>query len=280
MAALPSFTFLIKRELVHKRMSKNEVEAFIDGMLYANYLDLTTPITISLRNHHLFQAAIKLLKQSKRSWHVVANRLVFALSTPPRFIRSATASAFLAGAFLVSGSTSRLNSSSYHLQLRLKNQTHLHALVAFAAKHIHFNVAVNKNQFIMYIKRHELIGDFLYILGAQSCYFQFLEAVIARDHRNQITRISNLDIHNQTKLVEAHQVFLDQLALVEAHGLHKLFTRDQLLFFHFKRQHPYLPLSQIADELARRYQLVKTKAGLNHWLIKLRTVCQPYAKTR
>lgn len=148
--------------------------------------------------------------------------------------------------------------------MSLKNQAHLEQLISFVAKHVQFSQALNKKQFIMYLKRHEAISDFLYIIGAQNCYFQFLEAVIERDHRNQITRISNLDIHNQSRLVESNQIFIEQLDFIIENKLEDKFSKEQMIFYHFKKEHPYLPLSQIVDELAKKYQIIKTKSGINH----------------
>ena len=71
---------------------------------------------------------------------------------------------------------------------------------------------------------------------------------------------------------------MEQWNFIEAHNLQDKFTREQLLFFNFKKNHPFLPLSQIVEELAHKYQIVKTKGGLNHWLIKLRNVYEQFYK--
>ena len=273
-----SFAFLIKEELITKKMAKAEILAFIDGMLYASFIDADKPLIVSFKNKQLLTYVLELLKQSSYTYLFNGMHISFPETTKLNFIKAHNASAFLAGVFVVAGSISKLNSSSYHLQMSCKNALHLQRLIDFSAKHIPFNSASNKNQFIMYIKRHELIEDFLYIIGAQNCYFQFLEAVIERDHRYQITRISNLDIHNQSRLVESNEIFLEQWNFIEAHNLQDKFTREQLLFFNFKKNHPFLPLSQIVEELVHKYQIVKTKGGLNHWLIKLRNVYEQFYK--
>ena len=275
-----SFASLIKNELIKKKMSKTEINAFIDGMLYVNFVKADQEISISFRNQNLFREFLFILKESNYSYWINGSKIYFRNLKSLNFIKSQTASAFLAGAFLISGSISKLNSSSYHLQMSLKNQANLENLINFVAKHIQFSQATNKNQFIMYLKRHEAISDFLYIIGAQNCYFQFLEAVIERDHRNQITRISNLDIHNQSRLVESNQIFLEQFNFIHENKLEKKFTKEQIIFYKFKKDHPYLPLSQIVEELAKKYQIIKTKSGINHWLIKLRNVCEEFKKNK
>lgn len=275
-----SFASLIKSELVSKKMSKTEINAFIDGMLFANFINEDQEIVISFRNQNLFKDFLMILKESKYSYWINGLKIYFRNLKTLNFIKSQTASAFLAGIFLISGSISKLNSSSYHLQMSLKNQAHLEQLISFVAKHVQFSQALNKKQFIMYLKRHEAISDFLYIIGAQNCYFQFLEAVIERDHRNQITRISNLDIHNQSRLVESNQIFLEQLDFIIENKLEDKFSKEQMIFYHFKKEHPYLPLSQIVDELAQKYQIIKTKSGINHWLIKLRNIYEKFVNSK
>lgn len=275
-----SFASLIKSELVSKKMSKTEINAFIDGMLFANFINEDQEIVISFRNQNLFKDFLMILKESKYSYWINGLKIYFRNLKTLNFIKSQTASAFLAGIFLISGSISKLNSSSYHLQMSLKNQAHLEQLISFVAKHVQFSQALNKKQFIMYLKRHEAISDFLYIIGAQNCYFQFLEAVIERDHRNQITRISNLDIHNQSRLVESNQIFIEQLDFIIENKLEDKFSKEQMIFYHFKKEHPYLPLSQIVDELAKKYQIIKTKSGINHWLIKLRNTYEKFVNSK
>lgn len=63
-----SFASLIKSELVSKKMSKTEINAFIDGMLFANFINEDQEIVISFRNQNLFKDFLMILKESKYSY--------------------------------------------------------------------------------------------------------------------------------------------------------------------------------------------------------------------
>lgn len=259
----PSFAFIVKEEIINKKLSKIEIEAFLNGMLFCLYLDKTKPINISIKQPILLAKFNLLVENTSKKFIKINGKKQFQ-PTNIEFAKPKTANVFLAGAFFASGSISRLTSSSYHLQLCLKNLDNAKMMQSFCQKYLQFNLATNRNQYILYIKKHELISEFLHIIGAVKAYFTFIESVIERDYRNQLTRISNLDIHNQTKLVDSHQLFLKNLEFIEKKNLNHLFTEQQISFYHFKKANPFLPLSQIVDELAKKHQIIKTKGGLNH----------------
>lgn len=269
-----SFAHEIKQEIISKPMSKNECSSFIDGMLYTLFRNKKNKfIVVGIKNKELLEKFDSVLYKSKKNFIKNKEKREFNIDDVS-FIKPKTATYFLAGTFFASGSISRLNSSSYHLQISFKNEDNANKMIFFCKKHLIFNIAKNKNQFILYIKKHEWIGDFLAIIGTQKSHFDFRESVIERDYRNQLTRISNLDIHNQSKLVESNQFFLKKLEFIYEKKLLSNFTEEQLIFYNFKKQNPYLPLSQLVDELAKKHQIIKTKSGLNHWLIKLTNICE------
>ena len=47
-----------------------------------------------------------------------------------------------------------------------------------------------------------------------------------------------------------------------------------------KKQNPFLSLQQLSEEFFKKNNVDKTKSGLNHWLIKLRKICDEYNKKK
>lgn len=109
-----------------------------------------------------------------------------------------------------------------------------------------------KKKFCSLFEKNELISDFLQIIGASNSYFSFIDSIIERDFKNQITRIFNLDIHNQNKLVNSNQIFLENLNFIKDNNLENKFTKEQLLFFQFKKQNPFLSLQQLSEEFFKK----------------------------
>lgn len=269
-----SFAIKVKKEILNK-INKTNASGFIDGIVYASLVEKDLLVSISIRNRDFLEELLFIFDQANYQYKINKNTIIFS-DRNINFINKNNATYFLAGVFFICGSISKLDSSSYHLQMSLKNKQNMINLINFVKKHLNFKHTSNKKYYIMYIKKQELIADFLYIIGAQKSYFEFLDNVIKRDHRNQMTRISNLDIHNQTKLVDSHQLFLSCFNLIKEKNLEYKFTKEQLLFFNLRKNNPYLPLSQLVDEFRKKYNITKTKGGLNHWLIKLRKVCNEF----
>lgn len=266
-----SFAINIKKEIVSRKMNKQEAICFIQGIIYASYINDERDISVLIKNKELLNDLFFILNLSNIQYKLNNNTIFFNIEKV-EFIKPKNAWLFLSGVFFVCGSISKLNSSSYHLQMALKNEKKTKELINFVSKHIKFNYTINKNYHIMYIKKHELITDFLYILGAQKSYFIFIESVIERDLINQSNRIYNLDVYNQSKLVDSHQIFLDNYSYIKEHKLEYKFKKNEITFFEFKKDNPYSSLADLANEFKKQKNITKTKGGLNHWLIKLRKI--------
>lgn len=263
-----NFTFDIKKELIYKKMNKEQLLSFLNGIFCSNAIEKENKIKVKLLNNELFEQLILLLEKSKIDYEIVKNQIIIDKKNL-REIEAKYASEYFAGIFLSSGSISNLDSSSYHLEISFKDESLCDQIMEFAKKHIIFNKIKNK-KFVLYLKKNELISDFLQIIGAQKSYFIFIDSIIERDFKNQITRIFNLDVHNQNRLVDSNQIFLENLKYIEDNDLLSKFSEEQLEFYYFKKANKFLSLSQLSEELKNKKKINKTKSGLNHWLIKLR----------
>lgn len=272
-----TFANEIKKEIISKKMNKEEQLAFLNGVVFSLLKkdNSTNLIKIIIKDKNLLESLEAIAKSLKINFESNGKSITFQ-DFKVENIKAKNAPYYLSGIFLNSGSISKLDSSSYHLQISFKDEECATELKDFAAKHVIFNQTKNKNNFILYLKKHEYISDFLYIIGAKESYFKFIDSVIERDHRNQITRISNLDVHNQEKLVDSHQLFLENLEYIEKFALWHKFNNEQILFYKIKAKNPFLPLSQLAELLEQETQIKKSKSGLNHWLMKLRKVCEDH----
>lgn len=275
-----NFTLKIKQELINKKMNKEEILSFVNGMLCTHILNLQDhDVKLRILNIEIFNFLLDCLEKLKWQYLVNKNTIFIPYKYFQR-IKPKYANVYLAGIFLSSGSISNLNSSSYHLEISFKNPELWIEIMEFAKKNIQFNKIQNKKNFVLYLKKNELISDFLQIIGASNSYFSFIDSIIERDFKNQITRIFNLDIHNQNKLVNSNQIFLENLNFIKDNNLENKFTKEQLLFFQFKKQNPFLSLQQLSEEFFKKNNVDKTKSGLNHWLIKLRKICDEYNKKK
>ncbi|MGL5205016.1 MAG: DNA-binding protein WhiA [Metamycoplasmataceae bacterium] len=273
---IDSFSYEIKNELITKDLNKKQAAAFIDGIIFSSLKEEGEEIKISFKNALIFNRVLFFLEKCNRNYEVRNKTLVFKRTDLKKLIIS-DPQLFFAGVFVSSGSISSLQSSSYHLELKIKNKLIADLMLAKLNNYeFKFTEFIKNDYVILYIKKNEQISEFLKAIGSQESFFKFFDAIISRDHKNQITRIGNLDIYNQSKLVDSNALFIENYQFIIEHDLLKKFKKDELIFYKFKSDNPYLPLSQITVELLKKHNIQKTKSGLNHWLIKIRNIVDDY----
>ena len=272
---MKSFSFEIKNELITKKINKKQAVSFVDGIIYSSY-KTGEEAKILFKDEFIFNKVKDILKISGKDFLTKNKTFIFPKNNSKTMIIS-DPQLFFAGVFVSGGSISSLESSSYHLELKIKSIEFAKIMLEKLAIHeLFFSIFDKSDYVILYMKKNEQISEFLKAIGSQDSFFKFFDAIIIRDHKNQITRIGNLDVYNQLKLVDSHALFLDNYHFIVKHKLLSKFKDDELTFYKFKINHSYLPLSQISDELFKVHNIVKTKSGLNHWLIKIRNIAEDY----
>lgn len=273
---MDSFSFEVKNELTKKNLNKKQSLSFVNGIIFSSLKENSDLIEILFKNDIIFNSLKEIVKTSEKDFIFKNKKLIFKKENISKLIIS-DPQHFFAGAFVAHGSISSLKSSSYHLEIKIKSENIAKIMLDKLNKHdLSFTNFKKKDYSILYIKKNEQISDFLKAIGSQDGFFKFFDAIINRDHKNQITRISNLDIYNQSKLVDSHALFVDNYNFIIDNKLLAKFKKNELIFYKFKIYNPYLPLSQIAEELQKNYNITKTKSGLNHWLIKIRKIADDY----
>lgn len=120
-----------------------------------------------------------------------------------------------------------------------------------------------KGNFVVYFKQHEEIKDILVYMGATSAVFEFSDLVVMREVKNNTNRVTNCEISNVNKQVEAS---LKQCAAIkiiqDTIGLETLSPELEATAKARLKYSDY-PLSDLADHLC------VSKSCLNHRLRKL-----------
>ena len=111
-----NFTFEIKKELIFKKMNKQQSKAFIQGILLSNN-KLESLIKIQFNNKDFVQKIEELLSQIGMNYSMDKNQILIESKKSIVAIDETYASFYFAGIFVSSGSISNLDSSSYHLEL-------------------------------------------------------------------------------------------------------------------------------------------------------------------
>ncbi|MCD7722351.1 MAG: DNA-binding protein WhiA [Clostridiales bacterium] len=173
--------------------------------------------------------------------------------------------AFMAGAFLASGTVSSPN-KDYHLEFTIPYYNLSKSLqTLLAEKELQPKYARRKGYNIIYFKESEAIENCLYIMGAHSAMFDMMNIKIVKDFRNKANRKANCENANINKMVEAAAV---QINAVEK--IWRIKGRDYLpqnleKIAELRYENPDLSLGELAelspDGLSR--------SGINHRLNKI-----------
>lgn len=264
-----TFANEIKDEILFKERTPQEEKDFLYGIFLSLYKSEKDLISINIKNPSFKEQTLFLIKKNFKNFDFFNNQKI-----DRKVIK---VDHFFAGLFFVSGSISPIESSQYHLQFSFNNHKISQMIFNKLKKNkLPFSFIEKKEKYILYIKKNERISDFLTSIGATKNFLKFTDKIIERDYRNQLNRISNLDIHNQNKLVDSNAIFREYFDNLKKYNFEKKFKKNQLIFYEFKKNHPFLPLSQLAMEFSKKTNIKKTKSGLNHWLIKLRKEIEDY----
>jgi DNA-binding protein WhiA len=123
--------------------------------------------------------------------------------------------AYLRGSFLASGSLNN-PSTPYHLEIVTPYHSYAqlikNILASFDLEGRYFQ---RKDDFVVYLKGAEEIGEFLRIVSAHNALLNFENIRIVKGVRNRINRLVNCETANLTKTVFASQEQISNIRLIE-----------------------------------------------------------------
>ena len=172
---------------------------------------------------------------------------------------------FIAGAFLSCGSVTNPN-NEYHLEFVLPvKQLYDDLSVIFKSIGLVNKMVIRKNSYILYFKESENIEDILTFMGAQGSTLELINVKILKDVRNRVNRISNCDMANCNKIIEASVKQKFDIELIDKTiGIESLpETLQEIAFARFNN--PELSLKELGETLTPPLG----RSGVNHRLKRL-----------
>lgn len=133
------------------------------------------------------------------------------------------AAAYLRGAFLGSGFISNPR-GNFHFEIIVESEVLANGLVELMeTKGIQARVLARKNSYMVYLKSGDAIAKFLAFTGAHQNTLVLENERVSKSLRNDVNRITNAEIANQAKSVNASvdQIFAIR-KVVDAYGIENL----------------------------------------------------------
>jgi DNA-binding protein WhiA len=178
--------------------------------------------------------------------------------------------AYLAGAFLAGGSMSNPE-ATYHLEITAPYETYARLIVDnmafFALPTRYFQ---RKDDYVVYLKGGEKIGEFLRVISASNALLEFENIRVVKGIRNKTNRLVNCETANLTKtVVAAWEQINDIKVLEETLGLDNLLP-SLAQVARLRLMHPEATLRELAAAAVPPL----TKSGVYHRLRRIGALAQ------
>ena len=271
-----SFALEIKQEVLSQEFAIEQAQAFISGLVSSSSERQGSKTFVKLNNQKISETIKDMMNQlglkyssskENRNWIVLNNYQPIIEIKQPSY--------YFAGAFVGGGSISDTSSNSYHLEIQLYSHMEAEKIRNFLNKYsFEFTLIQRRKLWVLYLKKSEQISDFLRAIQAFNSLMEFENARISRDFHNQLNRYSNLDTYNQQKLAKASSRFIKQYDYIKENNLLSKFRQPELDFFELKLENQFSSLEELTTLYFEKTGIKKTRAGLSHWLIKLRRIVE------
>ena len=185
------------------------------------------------------------------------------------------ARAYLAGAFLASGSINPPEKTQYHLEIVTNSQEHADFLIRLLERFdIRARSIPRRSKLVVYVKAAEKIGDFLRLIEADQALMKFENIRISRDFTNSITRLNNMDVANEMKTQAAAARQLEDIRILEEAGrVEKLDEKLQDVIA-LRKEFPDSSLNELAEIYERRTGTAVSKSGMKHRFVRIHEMAE------
>lgn len=172
---------------------------------------------------------------------------------------------FMRGIFFSCG-TITSPEKDHRLDLNFENSAHAYELLNyFLDNSLKFNLTERSNKTVLYIKRSELIDDFLAMMGANNSAFEMINSKIEHEVRNVANRATNCDSANINKSLNATKRIINVINEIIRLGTFDDLPISLKEIANARLEYPDINIS----ELGKRLSPPISKSGVHHRLEKL-----------
>lgn len=176
---------------------------------------------------------------------------------------------YLAGLFLASGSCNDPSSSNYHLEIALKDEDFANQVIKLTnkIKNINFNFKLVKrrNAYVVYLKKSDLISDFLAFIEANSSCIKFENIRVDRDFSNVTNRLLNCDTYNYKKTIENSTLQINYIKFIDRKlGIKNISNQKIKNLCLLRLKYPEATYNDLAKYLGEEMEINISKSNVNH----------------
>ena len=305
-----SFSTEIKNEVCSLKLSRVENISFLSGFVRNNKLEDVNKISLVTENPKIIRYLYNLFKEiygvspliekgksnnfNKNTYYnlVIDNNANFILKDimvidennkildkPKSYITDTEdlKRAYLRGVFLACGSINDPKKLGYHMEFFIDNKSEA-SFVSNILNDFYINnkMLARDNNYMVYVKESEKIGDFLRIISANVALLYFEDIRIYRDHKNMVNRLNNCEIANQEKTIKAGMNQIDNIKYIEDKELIDLLDERTKDVMKYRKKYPEVSFNELAEIISMETGNKIGKSGINHCFIKIRELVKKH----
>lgn len=190
------------------------------------------------------------------------------LDTPKLLKCDECISAFLRGAFVGGGTVSEPLKKDYHLELKSRTASELSAICdIFTDAGFDVKMSNRLGKSSVYSKNSGTISDFLFFIGANNQAFDFMNAKISHEIKNDINRRTNCETSNIARSTTAAAKHLAAIKFLSERGRLSELGPELEYTATMRLKYPEMSLVQLGQTMTPAV----SKSGLYHRLEKICT---------
>jgi DNA-binding protein WhiA len=228
---------------------------------------------MNLKKNNVYIVRLKERAQMVLSDLEILDGFVFTTAVSPDIKGNAQKQrSYLRGAFLASGSVNNPETSRYHLEIHSVYEDH-NQDICDMMNYYNLNASTleRRNGYICYLKSAEKITDFLILIGATNSMLKFEDVRILRDMRNSVNRLTNAEMANLNKTVDAASKQIQNIEyLRDTVGLQSLDAKLQEVA-ETRLANPEVNLKELGEILPSG---AISKSGINHRMRKINEIAE------
>ncbi|QZX48885.1 DNA-binding protein WhiA [Mycoplasma sp. E35C] len=285
-----TFSQEVKNEICNQTLDKKSAKFFLNGIIF-NKLTHSFDSYQSYVSQHprtiIFLKKILILLDQELQNQIQHNRsenrlkkqdyeLTFKLDQQLLNINAdqldeTNMRAFFGGLFLSVGNLASPKSKNQHLEL-VFNEQHKALLInnlLIQNNFDQFKLTSRKNKYVLYVKKIQVILDFLAFINAFSCRFEYEDINMKRKIIKQAYSSNNLDIANLTKTINLNEKLKPMINAIIADQCFNHQTEIFKIYCYLKLDHPDASLNELSKLLQTKGYLI-TRTGLAHYNKKIK----------
>lgn len=197
------------------------------------------------------------------------------LSHPTYLIvaKNCCARSYLAGLFLAYGMCNSPDNKNYHLELVLNDIEHSNFVVKLLSRfNIEAKISKRRNKYLVYLKKADVIGDFLRVIGSNEGLYKFEDSRISKDLMHSIVRIDNCEIANEMKSLKASSKQIECIKAIKDAGRYDDLDEKLKNVIDIRLKYQDYSLNELCKAYSESYGESISKSGLKHRLNKIENI--------